>query len=181
MTGFSTFSLIYAISKKYRKSRHPVRFRHPTANRGPSGANPDCAAQAPSRFNQSNSRDCSGVIRRLSKPIFRGGNRSGSLPAAARPSQKMSSILENFEPPSDADGELKSHKVRSKQFLGGKVCHERTKTNSRCHHSQKVLALEGARPKPINVRPELSAIASAEELLAVVCPLPGDRSKVRAR
>lgn len=31
MTGFSTFSLIYAISKKYRKSRHPVRFRQPDA------------------------------------------------------------------------------------------------------------------------------------------------------
>ena len=41
--------------------------------------------------------------------------------------------------------------------------------------------LEGGGVEPVTLWAELSAIASEEELLAVVCPLPGDRSKVRAR
>jgi hypothetical protein len=84
----------------------------------------------------------------------------------------MSSILKNFEPPSDADGELKSHKVRSKQFLGGKVCHERTKTNSRCHHQEEILVLEGYRQAAISLFNELSAFSGTQEFLEVVRSLP---------
>jgi len=52
--------------------------------------------QGAMKFHQGNSRDCSEVIRGLSKPIFRGGNRVSSLTAPTRPDAEMPSILENF-------------------------------------------------------------------------------------
>jgi hypothetical protein len=105
------------------------------------------------------------------------------VPYLLRPAQiqKMSSILENFEFPSDTDGELKSHKVRSKQFLGGKVCHERTKANPRCNHSQEVLALESCRIEPVGLWDELPTVAGPEEFLASLRPIPRDRSQARAQ
>ena len=71
--------------------------------------------------------------------------------------------------------------VGSKQLFGEKRSHECTKTNSRCPHSQEALALEGARPEPANLRPELPTGAGPEEFLASLRPVPGDRGKARAQ
>jgi len=63
-------------------------------------------------------------------------------------------------------------RTAQKHFLGGKRSHERTKTNSRCHHQEEVLVLEGYRQAAISLFNELSAFSGTQEFLEVVRSLP---------
>ena len=74
-----------------------------------------------------------------------------------------------------------AQQLDSQQLLGGKRSHERTKTNSRCHHQEEVLVLEGHRQAAISLFNELSAFSGTQEFLEVVRSLPRGRREARAQ